>query len=190
MKNNIIKVNMKVSTIFQPPFSRDGEVLPVIILPNNKILLHTKSFYPKNAYRLPTGGIEGNETPEEALIREIKEETNLDLKEKTLLAKIIYNIEYPNGKKTFTTYIFLVKAKNRNYKVVDKNERTSHFKEIKIEDLPKISEKLRNLKKGPKNKLYDIKKWDDWGRFRAIPHEIIYGLLSEKDERRKAKSSG
>ncbi len=182
MKN--IRVNIKVSTISQPPFSRDEEVLPVIILPNNKILLHTKAFYPDGAYRLPTGGIEKNETPEEALKREVKEETNLDIEKEELLAKLIYNIEYLEGKKTFITHIFLVRVKGKNYKVIDENEGTSGFKEIGVEELPKIAEKLRNLKKGPKDRLYDVKKWDDWGRFRAIPHEIVYKLLSGLNERR------
>jgi 8-oxo-dGTP pyrophosphatase MutT (NUDIX family) len=184
MKNKVFRANIEVSTISQPPFSRDEEVLPVIILPNNKILLHTKAFYPDNAYRLPTGGIEKNETPEEALKREVKEETNLVIEKEELLAKLIYNIEYPGGKKTFITHIFLVKVKSKNYEVIDENERTSGFKEIEVEELPKIAEKLKNLKKGPKDKLYDVKKWNDWGIFRAIPHEIVYKLLSGSNERR------
>lgn len=48
-----------------------------IILKNNKVLLvwHNKL----NTWLYPGGHIEKNETPDEALIREIKEETNLDV---------------------------------------------------------------------------------------------------------------
>jgi 8-oxo-dGTP pyrophosphatase MutT (NUDIX family) len=176
----VFKANIKISDVNQRPFSRDNEILAVIILPNNKILLHTKSIYPDDTYRLPTGAFEKNETPEEAFRRELKEETNFDVKRGKLLAKLIYNIEYPNGKKAYTTYIFLVKVKSRKYKVMDEDEGTSGFKEIGIEELPRIAEKLRNLKTGPKDNKYHVESWNDWGRFRSIPHDIVYRLLSDK----------
>ncbi len=178
--NKVFRANIKISDIGQPPFSRNKEILAVIVLPNDKILLHTKSVYPDDTYRLPTGAFEKDETPEEAFRREVKEETDFNIKAGKLLAKLIYDIEYPNGKKTFTTYIFLVKVKSGKYKVIDENEGTSGFKEIGIEELPKIAEKLRNLRTGPKNEEYHVKSWNNWGRFRSVPHDIVYRLLSDK----------
>ena len=50
-----------------------------IIIKNEKILLIHRIKPSRNYYVLPGGKIEKNENPEQALIREIKEETNLDI---------------------------------------------------------------------------------------------------------------
>jgi ADP-ribose pyrophosphatase YjhB (NUDIX family) len=52
-----------------------------ILLREKKILLVKRKFAPrKNAWTLPAGFMEYNETAEQAAIRETKEETNLDIK--------------------------------------------------------------------------------------------------------------
>ena len=51
-----------------------------IIVKNNLILLIHRFRGGKEFFVLPGGGVEDNETIEEALIREIKEETNYDAK--------------------------------------------------------------------------------------------------------------
>ncbi len=50
----------------------------IIIIKDNKILLHKNDN--KDNYCLPGGGVKFLESSEEAVIREIKEETNLDIK--------------------------------------------------------------------------------------------------------------
>ena len=50
----------------------------IIIIKDNKILLHKNDN--KDNYCLPGGGVKFLESSEEAIIREIKEETNLDIK--------------------------------------------------------------------------------------------------------------
>jgi 8-oxo-dGTP pyrophosphatase MutT (NUDIX family) len=152
---------------------KNEEILAVILLPNGKIVLIAKSFYPKNTYRLPTGGIEKNESIEEALVREVREETGIEITSKTakkFLAKVVYNVKYPGGEKPFTTHIFLVKSKNRKLKTLDREEEISGFKEIKIEELPEIAEKLRKLPK----------RWREWGNFRAVQHEVVYKILQNE----------
>jgi len=170
------KVNLKVKRLF-PPLARNAEVLPVVMLPNKKILLHTKDIYPKGVYRLLTGGIKVKENIEKALIRELKEETNTTILSKKLLAKLVYNVKYPKGKKIYTTYIFLVKSKFRNIKNLGSKEHISGLKEIRISQLPSVIKKLQKLKAGPKIKSYHVENWEDWGRFRAIAHRIVYNLL-------------
>ena len=54
---------------------RRGEVVFAIRQSNGEILLHTKHRYETPIYRLPTGGIKRDEAVEEALFREIAEET-------------------------------------------------------------------------------------------------------------------
>lgn len=50
------------------------------IIDNEKILLIHRFFQGREYYVIPGGGVEEGETIEEAAIREIKEETNLDAK--------------------------------------------------------------------------------------------------------------
>jgi len=57
---------------------KDGKLL-IILNPRNNSL--DKSFVDKNTYKFPQGGIEENEDPNKALIREINEELGIDLKE-------------------------------------------------------------------------------------------------------------
>lgn len=50
----------------------------VIITRQGKILMEKVHFFGRDFYTLPGGGIEEGETPEEAAIRELKEECGLD----------------------------------------------------------------------------------------------------------------
>jgi NAD+ diphosphatase len=52
----------------------------VAIICNNKILLARSSKFPKNWYSLIAGYVDVGESLEEALIREVKEEVGLDVK--------------------------------------------------------------------------------------------------------------
>ena len=57
----------------------------VVILKQDKILFIHRINSGKEYYVLPGGAIEENESPEEAAIREIKEETDFDIKIESLL---------------------------------------------------------------------------------------------------------
>ena len=59
-----------------------------MIVRNGKILMEEIHFYERAFYTIPGGGIEGDETPEEAALRELKEECGLDGKIKKKLAEI------------------------------------------------------------------------------------------------------
>ena len=58
----------------------------IIIIKDNKILLHKNDN--KDNYCLPGGGVQFLETSEEAIIREIKEETGLDIKVDSFVSTI------------------------------------------------------------------------------------------------------
>lgn len=61
----------------------------VIILKNDAILLMHRNKFGEEYYTLPGGTIESGENPEQTAIREIKEETNLDI----VLDKLLWEIE-------------------------------------------------------------------------------------------------
>ena len=50
----------------------------VIIIRHGRILMEKVHFFGRDFYTLPGGGIENGETPEEAAVRELKEECGLD----------------------------------------------------------------------------------------------------------------
>ena len=73
-------VELDIEKLFDPLTKWDGrygEVCMVVRRPNGKLLLTIKTFYPRGAYRLPTGGINQEERIQNALLRETQEETGL-----------------------------------------------------------------------------------------------------------------
>ena len=56
-----------------------------LIIKNQKILVCNENINNFNATKFPGGGVENNESPEDALIREIKEELSLECSIKLLL---------------------------------------------------------------------------------------------------------
>ena len=73
----------------------------IMIIKDNKILLHKNDN--KDNYCLPGGGVKFLETSEEAIIREIKEETGLDIKVDSFVTTI-ENIFEKDGIKFHEVY--------------------------------------------------------------------------------------
>jgi ADP-ribose pyrophosphatase YjhB (NUDIX family) len=73
---------------------RRGEVVMVVPADRagaeSQVWVHTKAFYPEGIYRLMTGGLELNEVPPQALLREVEEETGFKTKIDRCLAAITY----------------------------------------------------------------------------------------------------
>lgn len=167
---------MKITKLF-PPFERNAEVLMVIYLPNKKILLQTKSFYPNGVYRIFSGGLKKNETPKGAFDRELKEETDVVAINKQFLGKIIFRIKHSKGVKNYRVYVFLVKSKSNVVKNLHGDKYATKFRQVKISELPQIAKKLEMLQKGPKSSMYPVSNWNEWGKFRSKQHSIVYKLL-------------
>jgi 8-oxo-dGTP pyrophosphatase MutT (NUDIX family) len=82
-------------TPFDPLIMTDrfGEVCMVIRRPGGALLTAIKTFYPPGAYRLLTGGVGHGEPIEAALLREVEEETGLDVEVQRFVAVIEYHLE-------------------------------------------------------------------------------------------------
>ena len=78
----------------------------VIILNQGKVLLIHRLKKGKEYYVLPGGSIEKGETPREAATREIKEETNFDIK----LDKLLWKIKESVKGEVKLGYYFLAKS--------------------------------------------------------------------------------
>ena len=104
------RVEVVIEPFFDPVQRPDrfAEVCMVIRRRNGKVPLSIKTFYPRGAYRLPTGGIHHGELILDALRRETAEETGLETEIKRFLAWITYRpAAAPNGPPLFHTFAFL-----------------------------------------------------------------------------------
>jgi len=72
----------------------------LVLIKNGKVLLvrnGEKSKHPTGTYGLPAGRIESKETPEEAIIRETKEETGLTVKNLRVVGKYFAKLKRKEG---------------------------------------------------------------------------------------------
>ncbi|MBN1997871.1 NUDIX hydrolase [candidate division KSB1 bacterium] len=142
--------------------NRRGEVCLAVEF-KNKVLLHTKSKYPNGIYRLPTGGINYDESVLKALGREVYEETGLSVRNELLIAVLLYELAFQERSVPFMSFIFGFQTETTNLYPVDESEGITGFKWIPRSELVNIA---RRLEKSPG-------EWGAWGQFRALAHKIL-----------------
>ncbi len=163
---------------------RYGEVCMVVRRPNGQLLTARKTFYPGNAYRLLTGGIEHGEPIFDALLRETEEETGLEVEVRRFLAVIGYTLEPTKAKATrpqnrthtFHTFAFLLDELGGTLACYDPDERVEDFREVSVDELPVMAQHLRQLGQDFDPEIHG--RWRDWGRFRAVIHDVVHETLS------------
>lgn len=111
-------------------------VLLLVFNESDEVLMQLRTDY--NQWGFPGGAMELGESFEETAIRELKEETNLDIKElkmiKILSGKDTYR-EYPNGDKLYDiTAIFVIKKYSESLKIND--DESKLLKYFNINNLP------------------------------------------------------
>ncbi|MBN1464187.1 NUDIX hydrolase [candidate division KSB1 bacterium] len=143
---------------------RRGEVVLGIYNGQNKILLHTKSFYPQKIYRVPTGGMHADEGAVAALHRELHEETGFFAASFQLLALLLYVFRHAQQVVPFLSFIFAISVDDDAPRCKDAGENISGYRWIEPAQLASVSAELRGLQED---------RWQEWGKMRAIPHEII-----------------
>lgn len=132
-----------------------------IIVKDNKILLMRRVRNGQRYFTFPGGGIEENETPEEATIREMQEELTLDVKIDKLLFKMFNPGLAGSNFKDRDDYFFLIteftgEAKLGGPELKRMNDNDQFYPEW--HDLEE-AEKLENLfPEKAKGKLFDMLK--------------------------------
>lgn len=84
-------------------------VVAAIIIEGNKVFATQRGYGEfKDGWEFPGGKIEQNETPEEAIVREIKEELNVEIEVLNLLDKVEY--DYPNFHLSMDCFVCKIKT--------------------------------------------------------------------------------
>lgn len=172
-------VEVDARALFDPISMTDrfGEVCMVIRRPNGRLLTAIKTFYPRGAYRLLTGGIQHGEQILPALLRETAEETGLDVEITRFLAHVDYHHQAaPGNAPAFSTFAFLLDETGGTLDCADPDEQLEAFREIAIAELPALADYLDDL---PDVDAPEINgRWHTWGRFRAVIHRAVHDALT------------
>ena len=155
---------------------RIGEVCMVVRRPSGKVLLAIKTFYPRGAYRLPTGGIAHGETILDALHRETEEETALETELRRFVAHIGYRPRSAlDGPPIFHTFAFLLEETGGTLAARDDAEQIEDYIEVEPSELRAVASRLERLTSAPANRIGG--DWADWGKFRAVVHRVVADAL-------------
>jgi ADP-ribose pyrophosphatase YjhB (NUDIX family) len=168
----------RVEALIRPFFDpvqrpdRFAEVCMVIRRRNGKVPLSIKTFYPRGAHRLPTGGIHHGEPILDALRRETEEETGLETEIKRFLAWITYrSVWAPEGPPLFHTFAFLLDDVGGRFHTSDLEEQIEEWIEVEPAALRDIADRLENVASAHSKDIGG--DWADWGHFRAIVHRVV-----------------
>jgi 8-oxo-dGTP pyrophosphatase MutT (NUDIX family) len=164
---------------------RTGEVCMVVRRPSGKLITAIKTFYPPGAFRLLTGGVGHGEPIEAALLREVAEETGLEVAVRQFLAVIEYQLDAITDHRPpttdhyhFATFAFLVDELGGALAVHDPAEQIGAFREVAVAELPAMAATLDQVGgDGVDPRIGG--SWGDWGRFRAVVHRVVYAALHE-----------
>jgi 8-oxo-dGTP pyrophosphatase MutT (NUDIX family) len=174
-----VTIDAAISDYFDDPIRRTdryGEVCMVVRRPTGKLLLSIKTFYPRGAYRLPTGGIHHDEAVYDALLRETHEETGLDIEVRRFLARIAYHAADRPGPPLFHTFAFLLDEVGGALGALDASEQLEDWREIDVDELTDVAAFLDDL---PTSGTRDIGgDWRAWGRFRAVVHRVVHDVFT------------
>lgn len=108
----------------------------IIILNNNKLLLsHPANARWSNTYSFPKGHIEENESQIEAAIRELKEETSIEITEDRIIDKEPIVVQYNDRKGKIYKEVYLFKVYINDISEIGLSDETLPKEMLQIEEL-------------------------------------------------------
>lgn len=169
-------ITLPTTKPFDPLNKKDryGEVCMVVRRKNGCLLTMIKSYYPQEAYRLLTGGINHGESILEALLRETTEETGLEVKANRFLVAAAYRLTGADTPR-FYTFAFLLDEIGGTLGVIDEEEQIEDFREIEPGALPTVADHLEHVGANYSEQIGG--RWQDWGHFRAVIHTLVWEAL-------------
>jgi ADP-ribose pyrophosphatase YjhB (NUDIX family) len=173
------RLEVTIRPSFDPVQKRDrsAEVCMVVRRRNGKVLLSIKTFYPRGAHRLPTGGIHHGERIFDALVRETAEETGLETEIRRFLAAIGYrSTGAPLGPPIFYTFAFLLDEVGGTLETRDTAEQIEEWIEVEPSELGEVADRLDGVTSAESDHIGG--DWSDWGHFRAIVHRVVHEELA------------
>ncbi|MEI7643266.1 MAG: NUDIX hydrolase [Chloroflexales bacterium] len=160
---------------------RIGEACMVIRRRSGCLLTFRKDIYPPGVMRLLTGGVRPGERIEDGLLREVAEETSLDVAVRRFLAIIAYRTpQTPHGAHAFLTFAFLLDELGGELAVQDPDERVEAFDEATVAQLYDLADFLDGLDDQDDHEIGG--SWRAWGEFRAVAHRVVADQLLDADD--------
>lgn len=142
---------------------RDGEIAYILRNPVGEMMVVRKSYYPKGILRLPTGGVEGQESPCDTLIREVKEETGIDVRKARYVLRVDYRLSLDGVDKPFQTHCFIVDVKSERPRIVDEHQEHEEHRWIDRKGLVGLVRFFEGYRGD----------WKDYCKFRVILHKAV-----------------
>jgi 8-oxo-dGTP pyrophosphatase MutT (NUDIX family) len=154
----------------------------VLILLKNfqgKYILGKKSgFYPDHIARLVGGGVDENETPIKAALRELKEELKIEKSEVDLkhLSEVQTNAQTNEGNLTMKTNIYFCQL-NENDKYVASSDLTG-VAELSYEEFKNLIVEMDKLTTEFVKPNFSF-KWSDYGKIYSPIHKMALDIEAE-----------
>lgn len=146
---------------------RRAEVVFAIQDPCGGVWLHTKRQYPRHLYRLPSGGIHWHEPVRDALFREVREETGLEVRVQRFLGLLEYQFHDSGQIANFASYVFLLRSDGGHPAPCD-DEEISGFRLVAP---PQLMTTARDLRRLPAERSI-------WGAWRALSVDLVADALN------------
>ena len=144
-----------------------SDVVMVLPRPGRTVLVLTKSFYPSDTYNLPSGGIHPGETPEEAFLREVAEETGLPVSVQSRIGRIKRHCFFGDTALDFTSHFILGTESTEVPHPSDDTECISGYLDANADSLRQFARNMRHM----------TGHWLGFGRFRATPLDFVADYL-------------